>query len=209
MRKHRDEMIRFANREEGTEVWYKHGSMTEWNKSDAPRWSNDTTYVVDDEYAELRKESIDTGRPIQVSSDNGTGWITITQPTYIKFILPLEDYRLEPEEFEYPIYKKARSDGSIVKFTGLKEGVIVQKDIALMYPLGYTSDDWVEHTNTDEWEDYEYQEPTYYYKWEKLFNDGNIWSTNWMTDEYAERGGFKALGWRKIENSKRTWEETK
>ena len=50
------------------------------------------------------------------------------------------------------------------------------------------------------------EEPIYYYKWEKMYTYGEIWATTWMTDEYAERGGFKTSGWKKIESSKRTWE---
>jgi len=95
MKTHRDEMIRFANSEEGTAVWFKHATMTEWKRNYIPTWSKDTIYIVDDKYAELRKENIDTGRPIQVLNVEGE-WVT--QVVDLHFILSLSDYRLEPKE---------------------------------------------------------------------------------------------------------------
>lgn len=78
-----------------------------------------------------------------------------------------------------------------------------------LYTKGYKAKNWWTHTDTDVWEDIKCEElkPTYYYKWEKLniYND-LIETTNWVTDTYAEKYNFKTTGWRKIDNSKRTWE---
>ena len=50
------------------------------------------------------------------------------------------------------------------------------------------------------------EEPTYYYKWEKL-GDRCIVVSAFITDEYAKDENFEEEGYRKIESSKRTWEE--
>lgn len=152
MRKHRNEIIRFANSESGTKVWFKYANM-DWGKIKIPTWYEDNhAYIVDDEYASLRKESIDTGRPIQVK-DSVTGkWVI---PSYeLEFTLPLENYRLKPE-FNYPIYKKAKNNGSITKFTGRREGVVVEatkKSQSIGHFIGYKPVEWVEHTDTNVWE---------------------------------------------------------
>ena len=205
MRKHRNEMIRFANTEKGTEVWFKHKSRGEWEKEYYPYWIDDTFYVVDDEYAELRKESIDSERKIQVRNSITHKWET--PPFEPKFGGGLENYRLEPEEeFKYPIYKKDKNCSLVIKFTGLKDGVVVEG--TSIYSVGYKADDWYPHTDTNEWEDIDYkEEPTYYYQWKRDIDIGNIEISNFVTDEYAEKQNYKVEGWVKIENSKRTWED--
>ena len=97
MRKHRDEIIRFANSEAGTRVWQK-GKGTLWTKTSFPLWNENHTYILDDKYAELRKSSIDTCRPIQFLSVYD-GW-TVPKGG-LKFAGRLEDYRLKPEG---PVY---------------------------------------------------------------------------------------------------------
>jgi len=44
-------------------------------------------------------------------------------------------------------------------------------------------------------------EPVYYWQYEKLKLDGEIASTNYMSDEHAKRFGYEASGWRKIEST--------
>jgi len=60
---------------------------------------------------------------------------------------------VEPE-FTYPLYKRWKATGEVVKFTSMTEGVTVwsgNED----NKVGYTSDAFVEHT-TDMWEDVAY-----------------------------------------------------
>jgi len=48
----------------------------------------------------------------------------------------------------------------------------------------------------------------YYYQWEKLTGNGNTIETlGYATDEYAEDYNYTGKGWRKIETSKRTWND--
>ena len=118
------------------------------------------------------------------------------------------DYE-EPKEdkFKYPIYKKDACSSLIVKFTGFNEGVVVQAENTSIHSLGHTSDAWIPHTDTNAWEDCDYVEPTYYYLWEKLTRNGSILTSSHITDKYAEKHNFENSGWRKIESSKRTWED--
>ena len=59
-RRHIEEMTRFANSKEGTRVWYKQKTGTNWYTIAYPTWHKDCLYVVDDEDAELRKKSADS-----------------------------------------------------------------------------------------------------------------------------------------------------
>ena len=117
------------------------------------------------------------------------------------------DYN-EDAKFKYPIYKLSKVNGvMVVKFTGLTEGVVV--DHTDKEFIGCVSHTWIEHTDEDIWEDVRHKklEPTYY-KWERLhINNELIETSNFVTDAYAEKYNFESNGWRKIENSKRSWEE--
>ena len=47
----------------------------------------------------------------------------------------------------------------------------------------------------------------YYYIWEKLKVDGGISISNPISDNHAESFGYTSDGWRKIESSKRIWDD--
>jgi len=104
MRKHCKEIIRFANSKERTVVWYKPRFSNKWDKTYYPAWKPQNKYILEDRYAELRKESIDTGIPIQVYRYISSKWETSRDE--LDFHLPIEYYRLEPDNYEYPIYQK-------------------------------------------------------------------------------------------------------
>ena len=140
--KHEKEIIHWAKSPEGTKVWVKPLSG-EWFKINNVSWDKDITYIVDDEYAELRKAQAD-GKTIEYKPIKG-----------------------EWEYLEYPEWNKA--------------------------PQTY-------RIKTDE--------PTYYYQWEKLYPEGRIITSEYLTDETADYDGYKVSeGWRRIESSKRTWED--
>ena len=145
---HANEIIRWANSPIGTEVWFKgksKGKNCNWLKMRMPNWLEDTYYVVDDEYTEVRKAFYD-GNQIQINKGNSycESWIDMSNST---FSLGAKYYRVKPDE------------------------------------------------------------PTYYWRWERLSNDGVIGLTDYITDEYAENNRIVEQGYRKIESSKRTWEE--
>jgi len=212
-RPHKEEMIRFAKSEVGTQVWFRQKTGTGWSTVLKPAWDKDYIYVVHNKYANLRKDSADTGRPIQIRNKTGK-WETPTHE--LQFDVDLEFYRLEPkkEEFKYPIYKRfiykdSVYNGCVVEFIGGTEGVIVEDtemSRASNHNIGYKSHSWIHHTNTRAWEDYDYIEPIYYYQWERLSSKGEILVSNLISDRYAEKNGYREEGWVKRTSTKRTWE---
>ena len=59
-------------------------------------------------------------------------------------------------EFKYPVYRKYKKDNLIVEFTGLQEGKVVQEGCTSPHPIGYISEGWTKHTDTDIWEECDY-----------------------------------------------------
>ena len=142
---HRDEMIRFAKSEDDTAVWYRPKMSTEWLTGLKPLWNKNYIYIVDDDYAKLRKESADTGRPIQVYSILLSIWKT---PTYkLDFSAHIESYRLEPKEdhdyvepIAYYQLERLSSKGEIL-ISNLISDKYAEKN-------GYKEDGWIKITNT-------------------------------------------------------------
>ena len=96
MRKHRKEIIRFANSEDDTGVWLRYYKWTIWVKTFTPRWSINNDYILDDEYADIRKESIETGTPVQMYIEEKGEWVTMTPD--MDFTLPIKCYRLKHKD---------------------------------------------------------------------------------------------------------------
>ena len=59
------------------------------------------------------------------------------------------------EVFDYPLFKRGKGTGVIIKFTSLRTGIVVGKGEQRLN-IGDTSDSFVRHTNTDAWEDVPY-----------------------------------------------------
>ena len=67
----------------------------------------------------------------------------------IKEIKALPD---EPE-VEYPLFMKHKVNGQIIMFTSINEGCVVWKrDQEFSSTIGYVSDGWIPHTDTDTWQ---------------------------------------------------------
>jgi hypothetical protein len=75
------------------------------------------------------------------------------------------------ESSEYPIYKKKKDIGYIVKFAGLQDGEIAYPAYS-SYKTGQKSSDWIPHTNTDVWED------VYYDRELDLWDKQLVWCWN-------------------------------
>ena len=78
---------------------------------------------------------------------------TATYSTFTKYAnmaLPEEVEEIKEQEATYPIYKKSKSSGMVVKFTGLEDGVVVEAGDGV-YQEGYKST-WMPHTDTSIWE---------------------------------------------------------
>jgi len=73
-RPHEREILRWARTPEGTKVWCrgkKHGS--EWSRTLYPLWRKNKFYVVDDEWASLRRAEID-GEQLECFDEKDNMW---------------------------------------------------------------------------------------------------------------------------------------
>ena len=73
------------------------------------------------------------------------------------------------QEVEYPLFRRSREAGIIVKFTSLSEGTVVWKGDSGDY-IGHTTGRWIKHTNT--WEEVAYD------KDRDLWDGQPVWSWN-------------------------------
>jgi len=75
-----------------------------------------------------------------------------------KFEIELAELKAEcsKQAVEYPLFMRSREAGIIVKFTGLKKGTVAWKGNNSDYNIGYTSNGWIEYTDTDTWEEVAY-----------------------------------------------------
>jgi hypothetical protein len=97
---HKEEMIRFANSPDGTLVWCKLPTNTLWCTRDAPIWDKDLVYIIDDEYATLRKQFIDDPTQLQWFDKISKEWETSTLTDLDIFTRQLHVgyiYRIKPK----------------------------------------------------------------------------------------------------------------
>ena len=153
-RPHKEEMIRFAKSEDGTLVWFRRKSCTSCDTISSPAWHKDSIYILHNKYAVLRKESADTGRPIQVYNYSSLKWETPTHE--LQFDVDLAFYRLEPKEdhdyiepkedhdyiepIAYYRWERLSSKGEIL-MSNLISDKYAEKN-------GYKEDGWIKITNT-------------------------------------------------------------
>ena len=53
----------------------------------------------------------------------------------------------------FPVYKQSKSTGTIVKFVGIEEGVVMEPGPSSSHSVGEKSDGWRPYTNKDTWKD--------------------------------------------------------
>lgn len=73
VKKHINEMKRWADAPDGTRVWFKDVDDLSWDTTLMPLWVESCIYIVDDEWAELRKAQAD-GKQLQVYQ-NMVKWV--------------------------------------------------------------------------------------------------------------------------------------
>ena len=112
-RKHKLEMQRYASSQEGTEVWYKHDNGA-WRLVSNPFWNEDITYIIDDEWAKLRKAQID-GKTIErrISIDSPFHIVDIEKCT----MTYIDNYRIKKEPAYY--YRWERLTAKRIQESGL------------------------------------------------------------------------------------------
>jgi len=151
--KYREIIDWFYTQPNGAKVWCKENNNT-WFLTDDPKWFVHNKYVINDEYAELRK-AIAEGKTIQhleeVISPYGVvqdrsgikeKWVdTVLSPNFTLKI-DIKKYRVKPEEYELKENDFIRTkDGKIDKIAFItndniysKDRVYKKEDIALWEP---------------------------------------------------------------------------
>jgi len=96
VKKHKNEIIRWAT-SDIERVWQKAYIEDEWTLTESPSWCDFYAYVVDDEYAEIKKAYID-GRTVQISLYE-KGWCNMPSGVFNEIVwydYPIEAYRIMP-----------------------------------------------------------------------------------------------------------------
>lgn len=94
---HKTEIKRWANCPDGTKVYFKSSNENRWSVSSTPLWKEENIYIVDDEWAELRRAIID-GKTVEFNH-SVDGWVS-TENIGFK----VENYRIKPDVAEVIYY---------------------------------------------------------------------------------------------------------
>ena len=96
--KHKKEIKRWANSPDGTKVWVKIDTKQGWVPLVSPSFIKENVYIVDDEYATMRKAFMD-GVTIQYNNcDNHWRDLILDSDVPVAWGYPVENYRIKPEE---------------------------------------------------------------------------------------------------------------
>ena len=209
---HRKEIIKLANADFGTKVWCQMPLNKTWDILNTPSWNPNCVYIVDNEYAELRKAEHDGAiieARINHASTNSCSygeeapWNTNYSDYYWECDIGVENFRIK-SEFEYPLYRKSKETGNVVKFTSLQEGIVLEGCERIDKPTGFKSNSFVAHTDTNNWEKSDYTGEVFLYKWVKDIN-GTLVIADYHTERDANKHGYDQT-WTKVESSKITIE---
>ena len=112
-RKWHKEIKRWAESPDGTKVWGKCSKDGKWYTHDNPPFWPICDYIVDDQWAELRKAQID-GRQLQMKNAKGDWYDARLGYDVLDYTSP-ESWRIKPE-VEFPVYRRHKEKGCIAKF---------------------------------------------------------------------------------------------
>ncbi len=112
---HEKEIQRWSTTPDGTGVWYRYKNDTKWDKLNAAQvgWHDWCIYIVDDEYAELRKAEAD-GKTIQISNRNQTIWSDWSKPGYSEGVI---NYRIKPEDIYYYQWEQISENQDVIEIS--------------------------------------------------------------------------------------------
>ncbi len=149
-RKWYKEIKRWVKAPNGTEVWWRNEKETEWIRKDNVLFYNNMIYVVDDEWAELRKAQID-GKQLQKKVLNEHTWTNnILDEENMIYSSP-SNWRIKPE-IEFPVYRRHKIHGFIIRFDDYGTGTIVMSENKQVYMIGDSGDTWCPYNNERVWE---------------------------------------------------------
>lgn len=174
---------------EDTWQWSRIGE-NDWAVAATPSWYETLDYRLHPHNDLIKAHK--SGAKIELSR-NGVKWEDADEPAWNKEW----HYRIKPE-YTYPIYKKSKESGLVVKFTDVCNGEVVIKGNSI-WDVGHFSDIFVEHTDKQVWEDWippkgwvdpEEITPTTktVYEWIHEANVGNVnyFVSLWVADEDVE-----------------------
>ena len=97
-KKHKEEILRWANCPDGTKVWVKADIVTKWIMVNTPDWLPDRIYIVNDEWQLLRRSQAD-GKQLQRRLSKNHEF----EDADIESCVPihLKNWRIKPE----PVYE--------------------------------------------------------------------------------------------------------
>jgi len=72
--KHKKAIVWLYKQPKGTKIWFKRDENSEWKLVRYPTWNENYKYVINDEYAELRK-AVANGKTIQYFNAADNIWI--------------------------------------------------------------------------------------------------------------------------------------
>ena len=150
IKKHIDEMKRWAESPKGTKVWLRCSKNDSWKLSDDPQFWSDCIYIIDDEWADLRKAQAD-GKQLQVFVDDPKAhWVDETLTfKYMEHTYP-KHWRIKPKN-KFPVYRRHKENGFIVRFSSESIYEVVMssdKD----YPISSRTFTGVNFDRDDTWE---------------------------------------------------------
>ena len=125
IRKHIDEMRRWADAPDGTKVWSKYSKNDSWIINNDPPFWPICDYVVDDEWAELRKAEID-GHHLQLKTQDGRWVWRELYSMYMETTTP-DRWRIAPKA-AFPKYRRRNGHNIIFRFDGKNHGKVVMSN---------------------------------------------------------------------------------
>ena len=113
-RKFINEMNRWAKAPDGTNLWRRRldEESDEWTLHNDVTWNAWFIYIVDDEWAELRKAQTD-GKQLQINY--GSGWKDLELNDDRMENTSYRNWRIKPE-VEFPVYRRRKESGCIARF---------------------------------------------------------------------------------------------
>jgi len=100
MKKHRSEIIRWADAPEATGVWFKRQNELEWILTAHPSWNTDLLYIVDDKHAKIRKQFLDDPTRVEWHHYIDDKWVATDRrelDSLTKFLDMGHRYRVKPK----------------------------------------------------------------------------------------------------------------
>lgn len=148
-RKHWKEIRRWAESPEGTQLLCGCEDMGRgWVLTSVANFREEAIYIVDDEWARLRKAQAD-GKQLQYKDEYGN-WVDRELTESLTKETCLRSWRILHAR-NFPVYRRSKNNGIIVRFTYRYEGEVLMSDDPRQ-PIGDISTLWADCDDESVWE---------------------------------------------------------